>query len=177
MNFCGGGWLKVSLRRAELPDSWLCIIRIRRCQWRCEQVLQEGPQTVSIFSSSFRSKSDKSASRWGERGCISCRAAPRNGALVMCRPCHDRALGVTPAIIEVPEDHEIYKSGMPTVPLSLSMRTDRSTVKTQFEQTWRHSTKCPEVRAVYKIVNTTASLDKYKQYLWGRLSLNATQIY
>lgn len=28
-----------------------------------------------------------------------------------------------------------------------------------------HSTPCPEVRAVYKIVGTTASLVKYEQYL------------
>jgi len=29
----------------------------------------------------------------------------------MCQPCHDRALRLAPVIIEVPEDHEDYKSG------------------------------------------------------------------
>ena len=28
-----------------------------------------------------------------------------------------------------------------------------------------HSTRCPEVRAIYKIVSTAASLAKYEQYL------------
>ena len=65
----------------------------------------------SFFSLLFRSGNDKYVNRWGERGCISCRAAPRNGQLVMCQPCHDSALRTAPAIIEVPEDHENYKSG------------------------------------------------------------------
>ena len=29
----------------------------------------------------------------------------------MCQPCNDGALRMAPAIIEVPEDHENYKSG------------------------------------------------------------------
>ena len=29
----------------------------------------------------------------------------------MCQPCNDRALRMAPAVIEVPEDHENYKSG------------------------------------------------------------------
>jgi len=83
----------------------------------------------------------------------------------MCQPCHDGALSVAPAIIEVPEDHETYKSGMLTISCCLARETDRSTVAKQFKQTWRHSTTYPKVRAVYKIVNTTASLDNYERYL------------
>ena len=151
--------------RSKLPDSWLCITRIRRRQWRCEQVLQEDSQTASLFFSPFRSQSDKSVSRWGERGCISCRAAPRSGTLVMCQSCHDDALCVAPVIIEVPGDHENYKSGRLTASLPSVRETDQTTVSTQFQQSWRHGTTCPQVRAVYKVVNTTASLDEYEQYL------------
>ena len=52
--------------------------------------------------------------RWVERGCISCRAAPVNGPSILCQLCHNDALRVAPVIIEVPEDHDGYKSGMPT---------------------------------------------------------------
>ena len=124
-----------------------------------------GPTDSESFFSPFRSQSNKSASRWGERGCISCRASPWNGTLVMCRPCHDGALRVAPTIIGVPEDHEFYKCGKLTASRSLARETDRSTVAQQFERAWRHSTTCPKVRAVYKIVNTTAILDNYERYL------------
>lgn len=86
--------------------------------------------------------------KWGEQGCISCRAAPRNGPSVLCQPCHTDALSSAPAIIEVPKDHKNYKS-----------------VESQFKQTWRHTTACPEVRAVYKIIVTETSLRQYQQYL------------
>lgn len=37
-------------------------------------------------------------------------------------------------------------------------------VASQFQQKWLHTTKCPEVRAIYKIVNTEESLAEYEQY-------------
>lgn len=67
---------------------------------------------------------------------------------VLCRPCHDDALGKAPVIIVVPEDHRSYKS-----------------VVSQFKLTWRHNTTCPEVKAVYKIIVSEASLKQYQQYL------------
>ena len=42
-------------------------------------------------------------------------------------------------------------------------------VASQFQQKWMHTTKCPEVRAVYKIVSTEANLAKYEQYLFVSL--------
>jgi len=48
---------------------------------------------------------------WGKHGCISCRRAPTNGVTVFCKPCHDKVLRMAPMIVEVPEDHERYKSG------------------------------------------------------------------
>ncbi|KAF9790516.1 hypothetical protein BJ322DRAFT_1036993 [Thelephora terrestris] len=84
---------------------------------------------------------------WGKRGCISCRAAPMSKVSVLCRPCHKDALSRTPVIVEVPEDHENYKS-----------------VEKQFKQSWRHKTTCPEVQAIYKIIVAEASLRQYQQY-------------
>jgi hypothetical protein len=85
-----------------------------RCSWT-EMVIRANTARRRTDSKSFslfsRSKVDNLASSWGERGCISCRAAPRNGSIVMCQPCHDRALRVAPVIIEVPEDHENFKNG------------------------------------------------------------------
>ena len=48
---------------------------------------------------------------WGQHGCISCRRAPTNGVTVFCKPCHGKVLRMAPMIVEVPKDHERYKSG------------------------------------------------------------------
>lgn len=53
-----------------------------------------------------------SAISWGVHGCISCRAAPRDGRSLLCRPCRDKALRKAPVIMEVPGDHESYTSGV-----------------------------------------------------------------
>ena len=65
-----------------------------------------------LFLASW-SENDKFASRWSESGCISCRASLENGPSTLCRPCHDNTLNMAPGIIEVPEYHKNYKSGMP----------------------------------------------------------------
>ena len=52
----------------------------------------------------------------------------------------------------------------------LVMGTHQKAVESQFKQTWRHTTACPEVRAVYKIIVTEASLRQYQQYLYERFS-------
>jgi hypothetical protein len=67
---------------------------------------------------------------------------------VLCESCHDSALSKAPAIIQVPEDHKNYKSA-----------------EKQFKHTWRHNTACPDVKAVYKIIVTEASLTQYQEYL------------
>ena len=110
--------------------------------------------------------------RWGLHGCISCRKVPTNGVTVFCASCHDSILRMAPMIVEVPEDHERYKSGQSIGgnPLSIRRSSSRTlSVASQFRQKWMHSAQCPEVRAVYKIVSTTASLTNYEQYLYVRL--------
>jgi hypothetical protein len=42
--------------------------------------------------------------------------------------------------------------------------THRRTVAQQFKRSWRHTTQCPKVRAIYKIVPSQQNLDKYNTY-------------
>lgn len=51
-------------------------------------------------------------------------------------------------LVEVPKDHDRYKS-----------------VAAQFQKKWQHNNNCPEVHAIYKIVSTTDSSEKYDLYL------------
>jgi hypothetical protein len=106
-----GDDLKLRFPRPELSNSRLRITGVRGRKWSPEQILQEDAQTASLSPFPFPFEIDNLASSWGERGCISCRAAPKSGTTIMCQPCHDRALRVAPVIIEVPEDHENFKSG------------------------------------------------------------------
>ena len=78
---------------------------------------------------------------------------------------------MAPVLIEVPEDHENYKSGMLVTARYLDIEPDQITVARQFQRSWRHPTICPEVQVVYKIINTEESLLKFERYLCGRLSL------
>jgi hypothetical protein len=47
-------------------------------------------------------------------------------------------------------------------------------VRDQFRQKWLHNEGCPEVRAIYKIVNTNFGIAKYKQYLSVSLNIAST---
>ncbi|KAF9790513.1 hypothetical protein BJ322DRAFT_395572 [Thelephora terrestris] len=87
--------------------------------------------------------------KWGEYGCISCRAGSRSSASVLCQTCYDNELKKAPAIVQVPEDHNNYKS-----------------IESQFKQTWK-GTACPEVKAIYKVIVAEASMKQYKKYLDG----------
>lgn len=86
--------------------------------------------------------------RFGEQGCISCRAAPSLKLGDLCHACYESGMTTAPMITMVPEDHESFRS-----------------VEKQFIQTWKHNTACPNVRAVYKIIGTEGSLKQYQRYL------------
>jgi hypothetical protein len=47
-------------------------------------------------------------------------------------------------------------------------------VGSQFRQKWLHDDGCPEVRAIYKIVNTNFGIAKYRQYLFVSLTIANT---
>lgn len=149
-----------------MPDSWVRITCIYPSGWDRRKLLQDDSQTASSFDLVSSSLNDKSVSRWAERGCISCRAAPTNGKSILCQPCYDSAQRRGPVIIEVPEDHENHQSGAPMHASFVDTGTYRITVRLQFKQSWRHDTTCPQVRAVYKIVHSKTSLKKYERYLY-----------
>lgn len=84
---------------------------------------------------------------------------------VLCQSCHNDALSKAPTIIEVPDDHDNYMSGMSTPLYRLNTTgTYQTTVEGQFKRSWRHKTTCPEVMAIHKIIVTETSLRQYQQY-------------
>lgn len=121
-------------------------------------------KSKSLFVDS-RLHNNESADRWGERGCISCRVAPMNSPSILCQPCQDDALSKAPVIVEVPREHENYKSGKSTAFYLLAAEIYQKTVASQFQQTWRHRTTCPEVKTIYKVIIAEESLKQYQQYL------------
>ena len=66
----------------------------------------------------------------------------------MCQPCHDTAVRVAPVLIEVPEDHDNYKSGERRVFQLLTKGTDpfiahsRETIPTNLEA-WHNVPRSP----------------------------------
>ena len=102
------------LFRSELQDSQVYKTCIHRSGWDYGGILYDGPQKACLYFPDFRSHTDEPMSRWGEYGCISCRAAPRSNESVLCKACYDDELSRAPAIIQVPEDHKNYKSGVST---------------------------------------------------------------
>jgi len=54
---------------------------------------------------------------------------------------------VGPILVHVPYDHETFNN-----------------VANQFQQSWRHSTPCPKVQAIYKIVEREETVNQYNAY-------------
>ena len=103
---------------------------------------------------------------FGEQGCISCRTAPKTKLSALCQPCYENAMIMAPMIIPIPEDHESYRSGTSMMSDWLTVWTYQMTVRTQFIQSWKHNTVCPDVRVIYKVICTEGSSAKYDQYLY-----------
>jgi hypothetical protein len=80
--------------------------------------------------------------------CLMCRKVPKQGPHNYCgKTCADNALGQAPLLLEVPKGHTTFTS-----------------VEDQFRVSWRHSTNCPTVKAIYKIVGSRASMMSYDAY-------------
>jgi len=65
----------------------------------------------------------------------------------LCSGCINILQLSAPMVISIPEEHERFRS-----------------VANQFQESWRHPTACPTVRAIYLIVSQQQMLDKYKAY-------------
>jgi len=81
------------------------------------------------------------------KGCVACRKADKSGKTIFCAACEVSVMQSAPAIVEIAEENETFKS-----------------VAQQFKRSWRHTTSCPKVRAIYKIVATQQNVDKYNAY-------------
>lgn len=72
-----------------------------------------------------------------------------------------------PVLIKVSEEHQDYKSGTLMSVAFADNMTYQTIVESKFKASWRYRNTCPEVRAVYKIINTEASVKKYEEYLYA----------
>ncbi|KAF8630179.1 hypothetical protein AX15_003058 [Amanita polypyramis BW_CC] len=84
----------------------------------------------------------------GENICLMCRQAPKMASSHFCsQTCIDDVEIQAPLLLEVPQGHSTFKS-----------------VADQFKSSWRHATKCPPVKHVYKIIGSQSSLAAYENY-------------
>ena len=82
-----------------------------------------------------------------------------------CKPCEVSVMQSAPAIVEIAEEHETFKSGAFVFsPVSRMGCLIPDVVAQQFKNSWRHGVACPTVRAIYKVVSTQQSVDKYNLY-------------
>ncbi|KAK0205008.1 hypothetical protein DFS33DRAFT_722745 [Desarmillaria ectypa] len=80
--------------------------------------------------------------------CLRCRKAPKLSDSPFCgQACEDAVERNAPTVIEVPHDHLMFKN-----------------VQNQFQLGWRHNTRCPTVRKIYKIILKADISQKYQQY-------------
>ena len=84
---------------------------------------------------------------------------------VFCSSCKVSVTQNAPAIIEIADDNETFKSGASaTFTISQPGRLGLEPVVQQFEGSWRSTTTCPQVRAIYKVVSTQTSVNAYNVY-------------
>ncbi|KAI5885938.1 ADP-ribosylation [Schizophyllum commune H4-8] len=84
----------------------------------------------------------------GEAICLYCRKGERRANSAFCsRTCRDEAANKGPILMEIPSDHAIFAS-----------------VADQFTGSWRHPTKCPGVKRIYKIMPDQATCEQYNKY-------------
>ncbi|PBK75917.1 ADP-ribosylation [Armillaria solidipes] len=80
--------------------------------------------------------------------CLRCHKVPKLSDSPFCgQVCEDAVGRNAPTIIDVPHDHSMFKN-----------------VQHQFQLGWRHSTRCPTVRKIYKIILRSDISQKYQQY-------------
>ncbi|KLO12670.1 hypothetical protein SCHPADRAFT_904911 [Schizopora paradoxa] len=91
----------------------------------------------------FCSKAHK---KLADESCIICMKNPPKMGVFCSKACSSAAEQKAPAIIEIPEGHDQFKS-----------------VADQFKASWRSGT-CPPVRKVYKVITTAAALKSYETY-------------
>ncbi|KAL4066852.1 ADP-ribosylation [Scleroderma citrinum] len=81
-----------------------------------------------------------------KNGCLLCGSAVKKGHFCG-QVCTSKAQKKGPALLEVPQGHDTFKS-----------------VADQFKASWRHQTACPTVRRIYKVIGHPSSIAKYEAY-------------
>ncbi|KAF9561586.1 ADP-ribosylation [Agrocybe pediades] len=82
--------------------------------------------------------------------CLLCKCRPKLNKYQLCgKTCRSIAIKTTPLILEAPQGHETYEM-----------------VKNKFKSSWSSPPggTCPEVRHVYKIIESTNFLEPYNKY-------------
>jgi hypothetical protein len=101
-----------------------------------------------------------------------CRLVAKGSKSHFCgQTCSDRAERNGPMLLEIPAGHDTFKDGRCyyigcTIQFDLKLLS----VAHQFKVSWRHTSKVPHVRRVYKIIPSASSLAKYNAYryvIWG----------
>lgn len=81
-----------------------------------------------------------------KNGCLLCGKAVKKGHFCS-QACTSKAEKKAPALLEVPQGHDTFKS-----------------VTDQFKASWRHQTACPTVRRIYKVIGHPSSIARYETY-------------
>ncbi|KAL1740194.1 hypothetical protein HDZ31DRAFT_47990, partial [Schizophyllum fasciatum] len=112
-------------------------------------------QIVDCGSPVYR-KSDGQLSKYcslkhrnlAEHICLLCRKNGTDRVSAYCgRACRDTALDKGPLVLQVPVDHDRFRS-----------------VARQFQDSWKHGTPTPPVRQIYFIQPPRKVVDQYKEY-------------
>jgi hypothetical protein len=72
----------------------------------------------------------------------------------------------TPLLLEVPMNHVTFKLGRSSVVSACKSEVLRCPVARKFKAAWNHPQKqgCPQVKIVYRIVESLDSLTRYTNY-------------
>jgi hypothetical protein len=115
----------------------------------------------------------------GESTCIWCAVEIDDGELFCGRNCISQAEQRAPLLIQIPKSHKKYTTGEdfnftscsllpPPIPLPLllflGLLAHSSLVREQFNKSWRHPTKRPQVKHVYKIIYSANLMRAYTTY-------------
>jgi hypothetical protein len=100
-----------------------------------------------------------------KHACLYCRSRPKNGRYHFCgRQCRNMAAKDSPLLLEVPRDHATFEMGTISSTLCDDCSYAMDVVETKFKGAWKMSRACPQVKKVYKVVESAAFLSPYDTY-------------
>jgi len=80
--------------------------------------------------------------------CLMCRISPKNGQFDFCGlQCRLNARRFAPLLLPIHRGHATF-----------------TMVESKFQESWKAGATCPSVKSVYRVVESSASIDSYYQY-------------